>query len=123
MMKTLLGQQEGKAYQMPAVSTIPDTETMQRAVEMLQRAVELKREIEQREKEYKRLKDEIVAIAVTNEIPGYRYGKDAVMIGMQSRSSLSKEKLLENGVDPLAIAESMVEGEEYYTVRFGEING
>ena len=84
---------------MPQASSLPEDD-FERAVDLLERSMALREDIDRLEKEFKQAKDQIIVIAMENNVPGFRHGKTAVIVGSQARTSLSKEKLLELGGSP-----------------------
>lgn len=111
----------GKAYQLPLISVIPDTAEMQRALEILKRAEQVQVSISALEAELKSSKEELSAIALGADLPGFRHGDLYVMVNTQTRTSLDKMKLVELGVSIDTIGAAMKESEPFYTVKVGRM--
>lgn len=110
------------AANLPLVSAIPDEEDMQRARVLLERGHEIKERMDSLEKQLREVKDALVGISQGYGMEkGFRYGGLAASISQKSRATLSKELLVENGVDPDVISKSMKEGEPYWEVRLDKI--
>lgn len=62
----------------------------------------------------KEIKSELAQIQFINDLPGLRHGTLCFIASERSgRSALSKEKLIDNGVDPALIEECTVRGQPY----------
>lgn len=76
------------------------------------------------EERLKEIKAELAAIQLQHDLPGLRAGKICcITVEREGRSSLSKELLVDNGVDPETIAASMKKGASYIETRLELIEG
>lgn len=114
-----------KARSMPISSSVfKKTRDMQQAVELLEQAISTKELFDEVEPKLDSLKKDLAGVCAGNDIPGFRHGTNAVCVDITpGRKMLSKDKLLEFGVDPQIIADSMVEGEPYYKVSLVKLPG
>lgn len=103
---------------LPMASTIPDPETFRRVVELLKEGVALKvkaSELEEREKE---IKEELAAVAEGYQTKGFRHALAGFEYhGWQTKKTLSKEKLLSNGVSADVIDKSFSESDPFLSTK------
>lgn len=103
---------------LPLISVLPDRKTMNAAKKLMAESADLKVVIDGAEARRKEINEELAVYAEANGLPGFRHGMYGFQYsGWTSRQSLSREKLVENGVDPEAIAASMVDGTPYLNCK------
>lgn len=107
---------------LPLVSVIPDQDYMAYATKLLQEAIDLKTQRDSAETRLKAIAAELHGINDAFGLPGCRWGKYAMYDnGFKTRQVLSRDKLVENGVDPELIAASFTESNEFLDYRFVEL--
>jgi len=103
---------------LPIASKIPDPETFRRVVALLKEGVEIKvkaSELEEREKE---IKEELAAVSEAYGTKGFRHGLVGFEYhGWQTKKTLSKEKLLSNGVSAAVIDNSFAESAPFLSTK------
>lgn len=104
------------------LSTLPDYAELKgkaapskpKVINLLSEGHALRKVISEADLRLKEIKSELTQIQLLNEMPGIRYGTLCFMaVERAGRSTLSKEKLIDNGVDPYIISQSMVQGQSY----------
>ena len=103
---------------LPMASEIPDPDMFREAVSLLKKGTKLRTEISEREEELSKVRDRLGAIAVAYDMPGFRHGLHSFEYrGWQTRSSLSKEKLLSLGVTAETIDAAYVGSKPFLDMR------
>lgn len=97
---------------LPLVSIIPDDDTMKRAVKLMKEAVAAAARQSEAEERLKEIKDELAAICTAYDLEkGFRHGLVGYEFhGYQTRKTLSKERLLAQGVSAEQIDAAYVDG-------------
>lgn len=104
---------------MPDVKALAGKKLQTEATGLLTEAQTLKETIDLSSERLKEIKERLTEIQLENDIPNLRYGRFcSVVTYREGRSTLSKELLIDNGVDPLIIQASMKKGESYTQVEF-----
>ncbi len=74
--------------------------------------------MKQADERLKEIKAELAAIQLQHDLPGLRAGKMCcITVEREGRLTLSKEALVDSGVDPQIIADSMKRGASYLESR------
>lgn len=110
--RKLTGEKDTKA------NTLPYADPQQ--TERIDRANELRKLIDQAEKEYKSLKEEIMADVIAYDVPGYRTDTASFIVNTRTRTTLDKDLLLVH-LPADIIASCYVEGAPYYESRVADI--
>jgi len=103
---------------LPLASVIPDEETFQRAIQLLRDGTANKVEQSRLIEIESDIKAELAAICEAYSLPGFRHGLNMFEYqGWKTRTTLSKEKLLELGVSAEQIAGAYVEGKPFLMTK------
>lgn len=104
---------------------LPDYETKKKApskarvTQLLMEGHALYKASKEAEERLKEIKSELSQVQILNDLPGLRHGALCFIASERSgRSTLSKEKLIDNGVPPELIAECTVSGQPYLQAEF-----
>lgn len=84
----------------PVASSVMDPEALSAFVDMVERRQQIKKSIKQWEDECKELDSAITQLMTDKAIVKVSHERRTISLVASTRSSLSKVKLLENGVDP-----------------------
>lgn len=104
---------------LPTASLISDSEVFKDSVRLLKEAVKLQAQISTAEDRLKEIKEHLAATCEAYNLKGMKYGLSGFEYrGYTARSVLSKEALLEAGVDPQIIADSYRKGNDFLDARF-----
>lgn len=110
---------KAQTSKLPLVSVIDDRPTMDLAKETLQEAIEIQARQKQDKERLDELKATMINIAVAYGLPGMKWGRCGFEYrGERSNKTLSKERLLEHGVDPEIIADSYEPTKAFIDCRF-----
>lgn len=89
-----------------------------KVTQLLLEGHQLRTVLQEAEERLKEIKSELSTIQLLNELPGLRYNQYCFMaVERNGRASLSKEKLIDNGVPPEVIAASMTQGSSFVEMR------
>lgn len=103
---------------LPIVSVIDDTETMKTAVALLKKATAIHVKISELEDQEREVKEQLASICTAYNLKGLRHGLNGFEYqGWMTRKTLSKERLLANGVTADQIADSFVEGTPFLMTK------
>lgn len=103
---------------LPLASVIPDEETFQRAIQLMQQGTTNKVTQSALKEQEDDIKAELAVICEAYSLPGFRHGLNMFEYqGWKTRTTLSKEKLLELGVSAEQIAGAYVEGKPYLMTK------
>jgi len=113
---------ERKADELPLVSVMPRRE-MDLAISLMSEDVAIQ-EVEAANKQRRQeIKTELAALAKAHDMPGMRHGQLAVYYGGQkTKWSLNRALLLENGVTPQQLEDSMKESKPYIDLRIVDLS-
>lgn len=113
---------ERKADELPIVSVLPRRE-MDRAIELMSEDVAIQ-EVEAMNKARRaEIKQELAALEQEHDLPGMRHGQLAVYYGGEkTKWSLNRALLLENGVTPQQLEDSMKESKPYIDLRIVDLS-
>lgn len=111
---------------LPLVSVLGDRADMKRATKLLEHAHAQKKIRDAADKEVTAAKEELAAFALTDELPGLRYGLLAIQVnGYKTRQTfdkdLAKSLMLEYGVPPEKIGGCYKESDEYLDTKLVEL--
>jgi hypothetical protein len=103
---------------LPIASVIDDHDTFARAVELLKKAVRQAAKKSEAEEEIERIKAELGAICEAYGLKGLRHGLNGFSYsGWTTRKTLSKERLLAQGVSAEQIDAAYAESEPFVYAR------
>jgi hypothetical protein len=103
---------------LPLASVLEQSQ-MDAAVALLKQSYKLKQQEDKIKEQLEEIKLELSGLCAGLELNGLRWGKSGFEYrGYVTRKTLSKELLLENGVEPETIAASYKESEPYLDTRF-----
>lgn len=104
---------------LPLTSEIPDPEIFKQATHLLKEGIKLRAKISELEESASDLREQLAVICAAYDLKGLRHGLAGFEYhGYKTRQTLSKEKLLANGVSADIIAKSFSEGEPYLMTKF-----
>lgn len=111
---------------LPMTSVLDDRSVMERACELLKLAHKLKKIRDKADAEIKEHKEELAAIAMSQDLPGLRYGACAIQVnGYVSRETFDKDQakalMLEYGVPPAKVGKCYKKSEEYLDTKLVEL--
>ncbi|HEX6826519.1 MAG TPA: hypothetical protein VF077_09420 [Nitrospiraceae bacterium] len=109
-------------HNLPLISVL-NKSLMSEAKDLLEEGFAINEMVKEYEKRMDEIKARMKEIAVENPQvqEGFKFGSMAIAINTKSRSSLSKDLLLQNGVEPEIINLSMKES-TFTEVRFYDVN-
>lgn len=84
----------------PTATSVMDPTALSAFVDMVERRQQIKKSIKMYEEEAKQLDSAITQLMTDKAVVKVQHGRNTISLVMSTRSSLSKVKLLENGVDP-----------------------
>ena len=113
---------ERRADELPLISVLPRKE-MDLALSLMVEDVAIQ-EVEAMNKARRaEIKTELAALAVAHDMPGMRHGQLAVYYGGEkTKWSLNRGLLLENGVTPQQLEDSMKESKPYVDLRIVDLS-
>jgi len=113
---------ERKADELPLVSVMPRRE-MDLAISLMSEDVAIQ-EVEAANKQRRQeIKTELAALAEAHDMPGMRHGQLAVYYGGEkTKWSLNRALLLENGVTPQQLEDSMKESKPFVDLRIVDLS-
>lgn len=124
---------KGKMANLPLVSSLyDDTDEMQAAIELLATGHNLKAQIDRltkgtdEEPGLDGIREQVIAMAVGRDVPGYRWGDIAVSVSTSTSSRLDKNLLaqlmIDEGIDPEVVGrlfkEATKESDPFYVCKF-----
>lgn len=128
--------QKGKLASLPVVSSLYNTAAeMQTAIDLLTIGHRRKEEIDRLTKGtpdtlgLEGIREQVIAIAVSQDVPGYRWGDIAVAVSTKSSARLDKNLLaqlmMDEGIDPHVVGrlfeQATKEGEPFYECKFVKV--
>lgn len=103
-----------KLEQLPDYGQIKKAPGRAKTIQLLQEGHQLKQVITEAEERLKEIKAELAQIQLMNDLPGLRYREFCfIATEKEGKSSLSKELLIDQGVDPAVIFAAMKKGNSY----------
>lgn len=85
-----------------------------KVIQLLLEGHQLRKTIAEAGERLAEIKSALTQIQLVNEFPGLRHGQYCfIAVERAGRATLSKERLIDNGVDPRIIAESTIRGDSY----------
>lgn len=99
---------------LPDYADLKKAPSKSKTIQLLQEGHQLRHVMQEADARLKEIKSELSQIQLINELPGVRYGNLCFIASERAgRATLSKEKLIDNGVSPEQIAASMSAGAPY----------
>lgn len=98
----------------PRPKSQPPLPQKAKTIQLLTEGHQLRKVMQEADERLKEIKSELTQIQLLNDLPGLRYNNYCfIAVERAGRQTLSKEKLIDYGVDPRIIADSMVTGGSY----------
>lgn len=114
-----MARSEATLTQLPDYASLKKAPQKQRVTQLLTEGHQLKKVMTEADERLKEIKSELAQIQLANDLPGLRYnGLCFMAIEREGKRSLSKEMLIDNGVDPETISNSYKAGNSYVESRF-----
>ena len=103
---------------LPLASVIPDEEIFQEVRTLLKQATANKVKIDELEDKQNQIKDKLMTVCEAYDLPGFRIGLNMCEYQpWHTRRTLSKERLLANGVSAEIIAASEIESKPFRSIK------
>lgn len=103
---------------LPDYATAKKLPQLKRVGQLLVEGHQLRRTMAEADERLKEIKAELSQIQLANDLPGVRYGEMCfIAVEREGKRSLSKEALIDNGVDLDVIEASMRQGNSYVETR------
>lgn len=113
---------ERKADELPIVSVLPRSQ-MDTAISLMTEDITLAELISNANDRRKEIKAELAPILQEHDLPGLRHGQMALYFGGEkTKWSLDRKLLLENGVTPQQIQDSMKESKPFIDLRITDLS-
>lgn len=104
---------------MPDTKVLSGTRLRNEAVQLLLDAEAHMKTINEAEIAMKKIKARLVEIQIEHNVPNLRHNRFCAIVSYRNGAArLSREKLIENGVDPEVIKASTVQGDPYTVCEF-----
>lgn len=84
-----------------------------KVIQLLQEGHQLRKVMAEADERLKEIKVELAQYQFMNDLPGLRYGGFCSISTERSKSTLSKELLIDQGVDPAVIFAATIPGNSY----------
>lgn len=99
---------------LPDYASLKKAPSKARTIQLLTEAHQLRKVTAEAADRLTEIKSELTQIQILNDLPGLRYNQFCFMaVERTGRRTLSKEKLIDNGVEPEVIEASYAEGDPY----------
>ncbi|SRR6266700_719077 len=93
-----------------------------KVTQLLLEGHQLRKTIAEASERLAEIKSALAQIQMVNELPGLRHGQYCfIAVERAGHATLSRERLIDNGVDPRIIAESTVRGDSYMQYELQKI--
>lgn len=85
-----------------------------KVIQLLQEGHQLRKVMSEADERLKEIKAELAQIQMMNDLPGLRYNEFCfIAVEREGKSTLNKELLIDQGVDPAVIFAAMKKGNSY----------